>query len=256
MGVEPIHIEVDESIKPVQQKRRPVPLKYVERFEDLLDDLESKGVVSGPLDHKSATGWIHNPVIADKKYSNKIRLTLDTRPMAKAVKTAKFPIPTPTELRNKLRGSKRFSALDMRDSFFQFEMDEESSKLYTFWTTKGLYKFNTLAQGVSSASAETHDRIRRILAGLDGVIQIKDDMIVHGEGEKHDENLRKVFSRLEKHNITLNCEKCHLGLPQVKWFGMIYSKQGMSKDPEKIEQVSKWKPPTDKNGVKSFLRTI
>jgi hypothetical protein len=176
-GVEPIHIEVDESIKPVQQKRRHIPLKYVERFEDLLDDLESKGVVSGPLDHKSATGWIHNPVIADKKYGNKIRLTLDTRPMAKAVKTAKFPIPTPTELRNKLRGSDRFSALDMRDSFFQFEMDEESSKLYTFWTTKGLYKFNTLAQGVSSASAETHDRIRRILAGLDGVIQIKDDII-------------------------------------------------------------------------------
>ena len=95
-GVDPIHIEVDESIKPVQQKRRPIPLKYVERFEDLLDDLKSKGVVSGPLDHKSATGWIHNPVIAEKKYNNKIRLTLDTRPMAKAVRTAKFPIPTPT----------------------------------------------------------------------------------------------------------------------------------------------------------------
>ena len=81
-------------------------------------------------------------------------------------------------------------------------------------------------------------------------------MIVHGEGEKHDENLRKVFSRLEEHNITLNCEKCHLGMPQVKWFGMIYSKQGMSKDPEKMEQVLKWKPPTDNNGVKSFLQTI
>ena len=113
-----------------------------------------------PLDHKSSTGWIHNPVIADKKYNNKIRLTLDTCPMAKAVKTAKFLIPTLTELRNKLRGSDRFSALDMTDSFFQFEMDEESLKLYMFWTTKGLYKFNTLAQGVSSASAETHGRIR------------------------------------------------------------------------------------------------
>ena len=183
MGVDPIHIEVEELIKPVQQKRRPVPLKYVERFKDLLDDLKSEDVVSGLHDHKSATGWIHNPAIADKKYSNKIRLTLDTHPMAKAVKTAKFPIPTLTELRIKLRGSNRFSALDMTDSFFQFEMDKESSKLYTFWTTKGLYKFNTLAQGMSSASAETHDRIRQILAGLDGVIQIKDNMIVHGEGE-------------------------------------------------------------------------
>ena len=64
-------------------------------------------------------------------------------------------------------------------------MEEESSKYYTFWTTKGLYKFNTLAQGVSSASAETHDRIRRILQGVEGVIQIKDDMIVHGKGAEH-----------------------------------------------------------------------
>ena len=36
-GVDPIHIEVDESVKPFQQKRRPIPLKYVERFENLLD---------------------------------------------------------------------------------------------------------------------------------------------------------------------------------------------------------------------------
>ena len=130
---------MNKSVKPVEQKRRPIPLKYVERFEDLLDDLKSKGVVSGPLDHKSAMGWIHNPVIADKRYNNKIRLTLDTRPMAKAVRMAKFPIPTLTELRSKLRGSDRFSVLDMTDSFFQFEMDEESSKHYTFWMTKGLY---------------------------------------------------------------------------------------------------------------------
>ena len=54
-GVEPIRIEVDESFKLVQQKRRPVSMKYVERFETLSDNLESKGIVSGYLDHKSAT---------------------------------------------------------------------------------------------------------------------------------------------------------------------------------------------------------
>ena len=135
-------------------------------------------------------------------------------------------------------------------------MNKESSKLYTFWTTKGLYKFNTLAQGGSLASAETQDRIRRILKEIDSVIQINDDMIMHSEGQKHDENLTKVFTRLEEHNITLNLDKCHLGLPQVKWFYMIYSKQGMSKKPEKMEQVVKWNPPKDKNGVKIFLLTI
>ena len=110
-------IEIDETVKLVQQKRRPIPLKYVERLESLLDDLTAKGVISSPLDHKSATGWIHNPVIEKKKYGNKICLTLKTRPMAKAVKPAKYPIPTPMELRNWLKGSDQFSALNTCDSF-------------------------------------------------------------------------------------------------------------------------------------------
>ena len=64
--VDPIHLEIDETMKLGQQKRRPILLKYVERFESLLDDLTS------PLDHESATGWIHNPIIEHKKYGNKI----------------------------------------------------------------------------------------------------------------------------------------------------------------------------------------
>ena len=94
-------------------------------------------------------------------------------------------------------------------------MDKDSSKLYTLWTTKGLYKFKTLAQRVSSASAETQDRIRRILAGIAGVIQVKDDMIVNGERKKHDTNLRNLFVRLDKYNIMVRKEKCAFGKPEV-----------------------------------------
>ena len=107
--------------KPVQQKRRPIPLKYIKSFDSLLDDLKAQGVESGPLDHRSATGWIHNPVIAGKNYGNKIRQILDIRPMVKAIKRAKFPIPTLMELRNQRKGSDGFFALNICDSFFQID---------------------------------------------------------------------------------------------------------------------------------------
>ena len=86
------------------------------------------------------------------------------------------------ELRNKLKGSDKFSELDMRHSFFQFEMDRVL-KLYIFRTNKGHYKFNTLAQGVSSASAETHNQIRRIMKAFGYVIHIKDDCLWDGRGK-------------------------------------------------------------------------
>ena len=84
---------------------------FVVHFEKLWDNLSDSGVVSVPLDHKLAMDWIHNPVIVEKKYGDKIQLTVDMRPMAKAVKTAKFPIETPMELQNKLKGSDRFFAM-------------------------------------------------------------------------------------------------------------------------------------------------
>ena len=254
-GVDPIHIHIDETVTPVQQKRRPVPLHYVEKLKKLLDQLVEEGVVSGPLDDTSAIGWIHNTVITDKKNGD-IRLTLDTRPMAKAVKASHFPIPTPQELRHNFAGAEVFSKLDMTHAFYQFLMDEETRKHYTFYTPWGLYCFNTMVMGVSSASGETHERIKNILHGLEGVAQIKDDICVYGTKENHDERLEAVFKRLIEHGITLNKRKCELGLAEVSWFGYLFSKHGMAKDPEKVKIIQDWQSPKDKSEVKSFLQTV
>ena len=54
--VEPVHIEVDSSVKPVQQKRRPIAINYLDRFRDHIEELHRAGVVSGPLTSESARG--------------------------------------------------------------------------------------------------------------------------------------------------------------------------------------------------------
>ena len=50
--------------------------------------------------------------------------------------------------------------------------------------------------GVSSASSECYERIRKIIEGLEGVQQIKDDIVVHGVGQEHDVRLEKLLMRL------------------------------------------------------------
>ena len=54
--VTPVHIEIDKSVKPVQQKRRPIALHYMTKFKDHLEELHSAGVISGPLKSESAGG--------------------------------------------------------------------------------------------------------------------------------------------------------------------------------------------------------
>ena len=254
--VDPIHIEVDKKVKPIQQRRRPIALHYVDKLNKHLEELKQAGVISGPLGSEWARGWICNPVITGKKWdTEKIRMNLDTRTMKDAVSTSKFPIPTVEELRHAFRGSNRFSVLDMNHSFHQFELDEESKKLFVFYAPGGLFCFNTLVMGTAPASSECHERIKNILAGLTGVVQIKDDLVVHGDGQEHDRRLQKVLKRLEEYNLTLRKDKCQFGMTEVTWFGMIFSQQGMSPDPAKVQIIKDWPAPEDKAAVKSFLQT-
>jgi hypothetical protein len=46
--------------------------------------------------------------------------------------------------------------------------------------------------GSSPASSEAHKRIKKVVAGLEGVLQIKDDVLVHGVAR-----LTKTYMRLQ-----------------------------------------------------------
>ena len=93
-----------------------------------MTELKENEVVEGPLGTEAATGWLHNPVLCDKKYGGNIRLTLDMRPMAAAVKTAHFSIPTAEELCHEFKGSKKCLVLDKYHSFCQLMMDEATQR--------------------------------------------------------------------------------------------------------------------------------
>ena len=110
--------------------------------------------------------------------------------------------------------------------------------------------------GCHNASKECNERVTEILQGCEGAVHIKDDVVVHGKGEEHDRNLDAVLKRMEEKGLTLRREKCEFGKSEIKWFGMIFSKDGMSPDPEKVKIIKEWPRPEDKSAVKSFLQTV
>ena len=256
--IDPIKIQVRPGVKPIAQRQRPVPLHYMKPLKEHIEMLLKEGIIEGPLGTEEATeGWVHNVVITAKGWdSSKIRMNLDTKQMADAVKNVHFPIPTPEQLRHQFLGSDRFTTVDMNHAFHQFKIDEESSKLFKFTTPFGLFKFRRLVMGTPPASGECHTKLAQITAGLMGVVQIKDDLVIHGKGKEHDTRLEVLLDRLVKFGLTLRPEKCRFGQQEVKWFGHVFSAQGMSPDPEKIKTITNWPEPENKEAVKSFLQTI
>ena len=75
----------------------------------------------------------------------------------KYIKRTRHTIPTQRELETRLNGAKFFSHLDMNDGYMQLELAEESRKLTTFYTHRGLKRFRRLHFGVNS-EAETSVR--------------------------------------------------------------------------------------------------
>ena len=259
-----VKIRLKENVRPVIQPPRRIPLHYVQPLADHMKELIAEDVVEGPLTEEEEGTWISNLVITDKKWDEEkkkegeriqIRANLDCRPLNNYVYQTHEPIPTTEELRHRLKGSTLFSTFDMVHSFHQFVLEEEARKLFTFRAPGGLYRYKRLVMGNSPASSEAHRRIKMVLEGCEGCVQIKDDVLVYGDGETHDRRLRAVLERFRAAGLTLRKEKCKLAQTQVVWFGMVYTKHGMSEDPEKTAAIRNWPAPKTMRDVKSFLQT-
>ena len=110
-----------------------------------------------------------------------------------------------------LNGATVFTTLDVTSSYHQLELHPERRHITTFTTHVSLRRYKRLIFGINAASEIFQNEIAKLLVGLPDCKNISDDIIVYGRDEKeHDENLRRVLTRLEVNNAKLNREKMFL----------------------------------------------
>ena len=78
-------------------------------------------------------------------------------------------------------------------------LDEESKQFVVINTTKGLFRYNRLPFGISSAPRIFQRVIENVLKGIPGVVAYIDDILLTGPTEEaHLQTLEEVLKRLEK----------------------------------------------------------
>ena len=126
-----------------------------------------------------------------------------------AIVRERHPIPTIDDVLYQLNGSTVFSKLDLRQGLHQIELEEQSRKITTFITHKGLFRYKRLMFGISSAPELYQHTIEKVLEGCEGAYNIHDDIIIHSRTVKeHDVRLKKTFERIQEKGLTLNRDKC------------------------------------------------
>lgn len=91
------------------------------------------------------------------------------------------------ELFASLAGGRYFSNLDLSNAFLQTELEEKSKKLVIINTPKGLFQYNRLPFGISSAPAIFQRCMETLLQGCDGTAVYIDDILVSGSTDTESE---------------------------------------------------------------------
>lgn len=155
-----------------------------------LDRLEKAGIIT-PVKHSE---WAA-PIVPVVKTDKTIRLCGDYKlTLNQAAMTETYPLPRIDELMATLSGGTVFSKTDLASAYQQVFLEEESKQLLTINTHRGLYVYNRLPFGVSSAPSIFQRIMENLLKDLDVVVYL-DDLLVTGRTEQ--EHLQRLQAVLQ-----------------------------------------------------------
>ena len=140
-----VKIMVKEDIVPVAQRPRRIPIHLTEKAEAKVYQLMKEDVIERFPDDEPRT-WI-NPNAICQKPNGDIRYCW----MANAAILRSYTtIPTLDDIKAKSAGAERFSKIDLKEAYNQFELIVESRNLTAFYGPDGLYRFKRLNYGRKS----------------------------------------------------------------------------------------------------------
>ena len=249
-------IELQSNAIPVVSPHRNYPVPLREEICRKLEEIEKLGVVSKCADDEPYE-WI-NSLAFSRKDSGELRVCLDPRALNKYIKRTYHKIPTLDEISHELVGATVFSKLDAKHGYWSIELDEESSKLCTFNSPVGKYRFCRLPFGLCVSQDIFQKYMDDILrkAGK-GMIGIADDVVVFGKTVKeHNDALHRLMKAAREFGLVFRYEKCSILVDCIKFYGFVWSKDGMKPDLNKCDDICNRPAPKNRAELQSFLGLI
>ena len=199
--------------RPIKEPPRRLPLVKREALSQEIQNMLNMGVIE-----ESVSPW-GAPVVLVPRKDKRWRVCLDFRALNKCTLRDSYPLPRIDDSLDALGGASWFSTLDLASGYYQVELDEGDKEKTAFVTHEGVFQFNVMPFGLTSAPATFERLMERVLAGLHWSICVVylDDIIcfwiqLWGPSEKswngdrqnctgRSENLTKEVSALQKESV-------------------------------------------------------
>lgn len=243
------HIDIGNA-KPVKQRFYPVSPAVEKLMYQEIDRMLDLGVIE-----ISTSAWSSPMRLVVKP--GKVRLCLDARKINEFTTKDAYPLPNIDGIFARLPKANYISKIDLKDAYWQVELDEESRPITAF-TIPGrpLYQFKVMPFGLCTAPA-TMCRLMDMIIPPElkhAVFGYLDDVCIVSESfEEHLSILIRLAQQFKRANLTLNLNKSKFCVKRVQYLGYVIGEGGISTDPAKIESILNWPTPKTLKQVRGFL---
>jgi hypothetical protein len=243
-------IELQPGTAPISKRPYRMPPAEHAKFKKQLQELLDKGFIC-----PSTSPW-GCPALFMKKKDESLRLCIDYHPLNAVTIKNKYPLPRIDVLFDQLVGAKVFSKIDLSSGYHQIKIQASDISKTAFSTKYGLYEYLVMSFGLKNVPAYFMYLMNSVLMPkLDKFLVVfTDDILVYLKNEaEHTMPLYIVLQRLRDHRLYAKFSKCDFWLKEIKFLGHTISQEGIAVDPDKVQEVKDWKPPTTVRQIQSFL---
>jgi hypothetical protein len=243
-------IELQPGTTPISKRPYRMPPAELAELKKQLQELLDKGFI-----RPSTSPW-GCPALFVKKKDESLRLCIDYFPLNAVTIKNKYHLPRIDVLFDQLVRAKVFFKIDLRSGYHQIKIRASDISKTAFSTRYGLYEFLVISFGLTNALAYFMYLMNSVfMPELDKfVVVFIEDILVYSKNEKeHAGHLHVVLQRLREHRLYAKLSKCDFWLKEIKFLGHTMSQAGIVVDPDKVQEVMNWKPPTTVRQIRSFL---
>jgi transposase InsO family protein len=231
------------------------PYRVNPEKQQIIDD-EIHSMYKFGLIRPSQSAW-SSPVVLVKKKDGKFRFCVDNRRLNQVTIKDSYPLPNMEDPIKQLGGSTFFSKLDLKSGYFQIPINERDKPKTAFITSRGLWEFNVLPQGLKNSPPSFQRILNNLLANgrWQFCLIYLDDIIIFSRSfNEHCEQVNNVLTVLSKANFQLNPPKCSFAKSEMDYLGHTVDVNGFRPLNTNIDAIVKVPDPRTAKQVHSFLQ--
>ncbi|KHC71602.1 hypothetical protein MGS_04634, partial [Candida albicans P78042] len=232
------------------------PYKCNQEEQALIKDFINEKLEAGVLVPAPIDAWLHPifPIRKTNANQSSTKIAVDLRRLNK-VTVRMYTYPTDTkDLLSSLTDSHYFSALDLKNAFYQVSIHKDSIKYFGISTSEGNYCFTTLPFGAINSPTIFTNFVRQILEGIPCIFIYMDDILIHTKTlHDHMSLLRRIMEKLNEHQLQMNYNKMQLLTTKINFLGYSIQANKISPDISKIQAIQNWELPTTTTQIRAFV---